>query len=455
MPRVNPTPIVEFDGQVLDCNVANLDTAPLVLDDLAVTWGREDYISHATPGVATLSLIDRTGQIAARASGRALIGRRLILRARSGTTEWTWFRGRISDATARPKQSRHSLAHSGDRDWIVELTAAARDADLGQVKTGPETWPTETMIVRANRLADLAAPAEIDEMYFYPGSVDISCWPLNVEGRDLKGLTDEFYMSMGDTYSYHPNTNVIRHIYRRKYVAPLHFYRMADGLVYVAPTAIDYDGQTYPAAVVPGTEATTDDGVALAPNSTVTRVEASWKDRINGGNDWRTVVEVPEGDQNGRRTVTFTSWIDDGIHLDPVVAEVLARGQEEGSIPKHPRVVWDTRPGGGFVSLSTARALVNACETQGHCHVGASMYAEWIGRKPVFAMLGGTIRYQGGGWIVELVLQHHNATDAQTPPTWQAMPTYMQWRTNETNQLAPTVTWWDMRWLTNTTVFQG
>ncbi|QFG13045.1 minor tail protein [Gordonia phage Schiebs] len=455
MVMFNPRPVVYLDGGRVQCATAQLDTAPLALDGIVVDWGRDDYISHATPATAQLALIDRTGTLANRANTRALIGRPLVLEwedPANTSTRWRWFAGRVTSAVAKPHRTGSTLAHSAGRDWVVSITAAAKDADLGQVMTLPEVWPTQTMLDRAVKLRALAAPAQIAEFYFYPGSTGVSCWPLDVKGRDLKSLVDEFYMSMGDTYSYHPNTNVVRHIYRRKYVAPLRLQRLvSDDLVHVTAPAIAYDGQTYPAASIPGDQATTEDGIELAPNSTVTRVEASWKDRPSGGNDWTSVATAPEGDQNGRRTVTFTSWIDDGLYLDPVLAEVLARGQEEGSVPKHPPIRWDTRPAGGFKSVDEARALVNAAETQGLLTVTGSMFAEWIGRRPVYAILGGTIEYRGG-WIVTVTVQWHQPTDAQTPITWPNLDTGLTWRTADYRQLAPDVSWWDMRWLTNGTV---
>src|SRR5690606_4042039 len=132
------------------------------------------------------------------------------------------------------------------------------------------------------------------------------------------------------------HTNVVRHLYRRSY--PMHIYLviMPDGLIYVQAANITYDGISYKGTGLAGCETTTDDGIQLAPNSVVTRVQATWKDAPNGLNDVTTVVQTPEGDSNGRRTVQLTTWIDNGIHVDPMVAEVLARGQYEGALPKHP-----------------------------------------------------------------------------------------------------------------------
>ncbi|MBF6483839.1 hypothetical protein IU431_06665 [Nocardia otitidiscaviarum] len=444
----NPVPYLVFDGERVECDADLIGTAPLALAGIKVDWGRDDYISHARPGTAQLSILDRTGTWAAKVSAKQVIGRTFELWwEHSGGASQRWFAGRVTGAVARPA----NLDSSGG--WVVALTAAARDADLGNVIMAPGTWPTETMIVRANRIADAAVPAGIDEFYFYPGSVDIQCWPLDVKGRDLHALCDEFYMSMGDTYSYHPHTNVIRHLYRRSYDALIYLVQMPDGLVYVQAGNTVYDSQTYKGTGLPGCETYTDDGIELAPNSVVTRVQVGWKDAPGGLQDVTTVAQTPEGDSNGRRTVQITSWIDNGIHIDPMVAEVLARGTYEGALPKHPPVTWDTRRTGGFHSQAEAEVFTLAAETQGVVYISSSIYSAWLPNIiPICAIIGGTIEYDGG-WIITTTLQYVWKTNTTALVVWNQLATSLQWRTGATGQLSPSVSWNDFRYLTHPLVY--
>ncbi|MBF6085301.1 hypothetical protein IU485_28430 [Nocardia cyriacigeorgica] len=433
----DPAPVIVFDGERVQCDADMIGTAPLALAGLKVDWGRDDYISHARPGTAQLAILDRTGTWSDKVTAKRVIGRPIELWWELGSASQRWFAGRVTGAVARP------ATKDGTGGWIIAITAAAKDADLGNIVMAPGTWPTETMIVRANRIADAAVPADIDEFYFYPGSVDIQCWPLDVNGRDLHSLCNEFYMSMGDTYSYHPHTNVVRHLYRRSY--PMHIYLviMPDGLIYVQAANITYDGISYKGTGLAGCQTNTDDGIQLAPNSVVTRVQATWKDAPNGLQDVTTVVQTPEGDSNGRRTVQLTTWIDNGIHVDPMVAEVLARGQYEGALPKHPAVTWDTRRTGGFRTETEARVFTLAAETQGAVYVSASIYTGWLPSIwPVFAIIGGTIEYDGG-WIITCTLQYIWKTNPTDPVTWDALDPAMTW-----DQLAPSVSWNDFAYLT-------
>ncbi|MCQ4120402.1 hypothetical protein [Rhodococcus tibetensis] len=442
---VNPRPYVMFDGARVACSADQADSQPLSLDGVVIEWGRDDYISHARPATATLSFYDRTGNWPARIKGRAAIGRRLSLHAEDPNdvaTNWCCFAGRVTDAQAEPATGTRAGG------WIVTVTAAGKDADLGNIMLPPETWPTETMIVRANRIADAAqVVADIDEFYFYPGSVNISCWPLDVKGRSLADLNAEFYMSMGDTFSYNPQQNVVRHLYRRSYSMAI-WAVVRGGRIYIQASDIVYDSVTYPGIGILGCEAGAGGPLQLSPQGVVTRVEASWKDRPNGGGDWVSVLSAADDNQNGRRTVTFTSWIDDGVHIDPVLTEVLARGQVEGSLPQHPPAIIDTARDGGFPSIKVAQVLTLGAETQGVVYINGSAFSAWLETvPPVFAIIGGTIEHTGGHWRVTTKLQAVNDTSATTPPIWDSMHTGITWAAPPPAwAFDGSVSWFDTRW---------
>lgn len=438
----NPRAYVMLDGARVECNADLADSQALALDGVVVEWGRDDYISHARPATATLTFYDRTGNWPARIKGRAAIGRRLSLHAEDRdnvATNWCWFAGRVTDANAEPAPDK--------RGWLVTVTAAGKDADLGNIIMPPVTWPNESMIVRANRIADAAqVVADIDEFYFYPGSVNILCWPLDVKGRSLADLNAEFYMSMGDTFSYNPQQNVVRHLYRRSYAIAI-WPVVRNARIFLQAGDTVYDDQTYDGVGILGCETGAGGPLQLSPQGVVTRVEVSWKDRPNGGNDWTSVLSASDDNQNGRRTVTFTSWIDDGIHIDPVMTEVLARGQVEGSLPQHPPAIIDTGRDGGFASIDVAKVLTLGAETQGVVYVNGSKFAAWLETVPLYCIIGGTVEHVDGKWRVTAKLQAVNDTSAVTPPVWDSMHQSITWHAPAPSwAFDDSVSWFDTRW---------
>ncbi|WP_069163158.1 hypothetical protein [Nocardia altamirensis] len=440
----NPTPYLLIDGERVECAATHADTAPLALDGITVDWGRSEYLSHARPATAQLSILDRTGTWAEKFATTTVIGRRIELWwEHPEAASLRWFAGRITAATATP---------SGPHGWVLAITAAARDADLGNVvMTTPGTWPTESMITRANRIAQAATPAEIDAFYIYPGVTEHPCSPLDVGDRDLHGLVDEMYMSAGDTYSYQPHTNVIRHLYRRNHDVAAYLVQMPDGLIYVQAGDIAYDGQTHKGTGLAGHHTSTDDGIQLAPNSVINRVQVNWKD-TDGGD--RTTFAVPaDGDTHGRRTLQFDSWFDNDAHIEPLVTEVLNRAQYEGARPPHPPITWDTRRTSGFHTRTEAETFTLAAETQAVTYVSSSLYTAWLPQLwPVFAIIGGTITYDHG-WIITTTLQHVWKTNPTPQVTWADLDKNLPWATGSPRQLSDAVSWNDLRYLTHSGVY--
>lgn len=451
----DPVPYVLIDGQRVPCSVGLAGQTALVLDDVAVDWGRDDYISHAKPATAQLTLYDRTGQWAARARDKRTIGTKIELWWELGEVTFRWFAGRITEANAKPGNVDKV---SGNRGWLIELTAADKTADLGNILIPkPTLWPRESMIVRANKIKALANQvAEISEFYFYPGSVNLMCSPIDVGGRSLQSVNDEFYMSMGDTYGFHPDTNVVRHLFRRAHGFAVYLAQGPDGLIYVQASNISYDGITYYGTSIPGCETSAAEAtMGLAANGAVTRVEASWKDYPNGGGDWTTVAQQAGSEtSSGRRTVTFPTWLDDGVNVDPVVLQVHARGQWEGAIPRHPPIRWSLKEKGGWLTAEYARVFTRCGETQALTYISGSIYSMWLGEQfPVVAIIGGRVQYTDGGWIVTPKFQHAFKTDTYTMVTWATLDKGLTWQSGPWRSLSTSVSWHDLRFLTMPTIY--
>ena len=458
MPGVQPWPVVLFDGVWQSCLVIDLFTDPVVLDGLEIDWGRDEYMNHTGVGTLVLSWIDRTGQLAARMREKRMLGSQILVQWADGLgTGATMFQGRITGAAAEPDVPDPWATDPEARCWRVTVHAADKTADLGNIIQPASTWPRETMQARAAALNGASFIAGIQAFYFYPGHTDSVAWALDVKGRDNLSLLRDFYYSMGDTFTYLPAENVCRYLYRRAYHVWANLVQYDDGLIRMTANDQLVDGQrTYRGVGIQGCDVTSDDEAAVPINSAVTRVEASWKDTQNNDTDVVTTVYADEQSEldRGRRTLTFTSWLGDGLRLDPVVLEVLNRGRFEGSQPKHPNITRDTRRTNGFYSRGEARALLAGGETNAVLYVSGSQYAMWLFQVPFYAVIGGKIRWEHPGWIIDLNVQFHLATNTITPVRWNQMTNSLAWYEPPTvGAIVDSMTWFDAAFLQTGNVY--
>ena len=454
---VQPWPVVIFDGVSQKCLVIDLYTDPVVLDGLEVNWGRSEYLSHAGVGTLNVSWIDRTGALAARMRNQTLIGKPIAVQYADGTG-WgaTFFQGRITGCAAQPGVPDPYATDPEAKCWRVTMQASDKTSDLANIIQPPGTWPQETMQARAVALRGASFIAGISEFYFYPGHTSSVCWALDVKGKDNLSLLRDMYYSMGDTFAYLPDENVCRYLHRRAYDVWANWVQSSDGIIRMTANDHTFDGQTYRGVGVQACDVTSDEDATIPIQSAVTRVEASWKDTVNGGADVVTVVYADEQSEldRGRRTLTFTSWLGDGLQLDPVVLEVLNRGRYEGSQPKHPNITRDTRRTNGFYNKGEARAMLKGGETQGVEYLSGSLYSQWMFVAPFYGVLGGTIRYEHPGWVIEQNLQFMLATNTITPITWTQVTATLKWTQPPTfGSLADSMTWWDAAFLQTGNVY--
>ena len=312
------------------------------------------------------------------------------------------------------------------------------------------------MQARAVALRGASFIAGISEFYFFPNHVNSIAYALDVKGKDNLGLLRDFYYSMGDTFAYLPEENVCRYLHRRAYDVWANWVQSADGIVRMTANDHTFDTRTYRGVGIQGCDVTAEDAAGLPINSAVTRVEASWKDTRNNNTDVVTTVYADEQSEldRGRRTLTFTSWLGDGVNLDPVVLEVLNRGRFEGSQPKHPNITRDTRRTNGFYNKGEAKALLMGGETQGVVYISGSRYAMWMFQVPFYAVIGGKIRYEHPGWVIDMNLQFHLATNTITPIRWNQVTASLKWTQPPTfGSLADSMTWFDAAFLQTGNVY--
>lgn len=448
---IRVTPTVTIDGIPVACTADRVDLEPVAVRELAVTWGRTEYHDSDTePASLTLYLMDSTGEWSRRIRQSQAIGRRV-------SVSWTgtpttpggitvgpvvMFRGRIQHAEATPHGTR---ADDGRRRWLVTLTCADRTADMGNATAGPEPWPAESMLSRAVKIRDLgtAAGTGIQDVFFWPGYVNSATWPLDVKGKTALELMGEFYRSMGnDSWAYDPDGNAVRQAIRLSQPYTVHLGAFDDdlGAVLPVPDDITVDGVVYPGVSLGGCELTGTPSVTADPATDINRLECSWKDHATEFNDVTTVHEnVDPGDS--RRVMAWTTWLNDGIAVDPTLANVWERVREEGRRPRHPDI--STPPAHEFVTGRMARWLLQTWENTRPAYIAGSLAYEWLmggipGYAPVVAPIGGTTRYDpAAGWSTTMHVHWiHNQTPPTAPATWSSL---IQTRTTYSTPSAP---WW-------------
>lgn len=445
---VEVRPTVHLGGKKIACHADDLDTAPVAIRGFDITWGRDDYMAADTsPASTMLTLLDTTGEWAGRIRESTAIGVTVEIKWTGTNTDGTtigpvtMFRGRVAKAKARP---HHSHATDGRLAWLVELTCTDRTADFGNARPGPQPWPQETMIMRANRVRDLgiAGGSAIEQVYFWPGYVDSKCAELDVKGKSALTLMAEMFASMGnDSYAYDPDENVIRQSIRLSQPMTNYIATFDDSQGAVIPVASDItvDGKVYPGIGLGGCELRGTPEITAEPATDINRLECTWKDHSTG-EDWTTTKEnVYAGD--ARRVLAWHSWFDDGVVIDPTLDNVWARAREEGRRPRHPEIT--AKPGFVFISERMARWLLMAWENTRPAFIAGNLAYHWLMADspdygPVVAPIGGQTSFDAlKGWAMELRVHWiHN----QTPPTTSATWAKLQQIKTTTSQ--PNYPWW-------------
>lgn len=447
---IKVTPTITIGGRVVACHTAALEREPVAIRGLEVSWGRSSYHdSRAEPSSMTVHIADATGEWARRIREGTAIGMKI---------EGTWlgtpttstakivgpvkfFRGRIAAATAEPMDRRTS---EGAEWWEITLTCADRTADLGNALAGGE-WPRETMLARAVRIRDLglAGGSEIEQVYFDPDHVPATCAPLDTRRASALDLMGDLYRSMGaDAWGYDPDENVVRQAIRLSQPLSVHLGSFDDdlGAVYPVVSDIIFDKKTYPGVSLGGCELGGVPKVAADPAAAINRVECTWHDwSTDHGQMITTRDAVSYGD--ARRVMSWESWLDDGIYIDPSVERVWSRVREEGARPRHPDL--RTRPTFKFATGRLARWLLQTWENTRPAYIAGSMAYQWlmgdiVGYAPIVAPIGGVTRFDPErGWSVELHVHWiHNETPPPSAATWTSL------QQHRVSYSSPSVPWW-------------
>lgn len=435
---IKVTPEILIDGRPVACTIDAVDSEPTAIRGIEIQWGRADYHdADGEPASATLSITCITGVWAERVRTGRAIGLPVVIQWSGIPTTpggikvgpVLMFSGRISSAKAHPLDLE---APTGERRWEIEITAADRTADGGNALAGPVQWPAEKMLDRAIKVRDLftVAGADIDNVFFFPGYVDAPCAPLDVSDKSALDLMGDLYRSIGnDSWAYDPEGNAVRQVIRLSQPMSVHLGSFDDqiGAVTPVPSDIAVDDVTYPGIGLSGCRLTGDVELAADPSTSINRIECSWKDWSTGHKDTKTVREnIRPGD--GRRVLSFESWFDNGLTIDPTLDNVWERVREEGARPRHPEIT--TLPTFDFPTESRARWLLQCWENTRPAFIAGDLAYDWlIGEEeapayaPIVAPIGGTTTFDPlKGWAVTMTVHWiHNQSPPDTPATWSSL----------------------------------
>lgn len=421
---VAPRPRLILNGQTLACGLDESEDVPVVLDGLAVNWGRDDIWDEPATTTATVTLLDRAGIWAAKIAAAEAVGAPLALFADATGFTHLVFQGSVSEVRARPR-SRTTLSGA----WIVTLTVSDPTGPLGDQQTAvawPGEWPHERLVDRAVRAKAIAA---IGDLYFNPERVNSRVAPWDPDGS-VRDLINHLYSTTASSWTYVPHESCVRSVDR---IRPTNTLRLARrpatgtsrylATITTPPGPYDPGSSSTPppsaslgACVVTGTA----EDMTQTKTQAITRVVMKWHNWANAnGDEIHTYAADTTAPFEGGGELVHESWLSDGLDVDPIVQDTLNRARDEGRRPLHPPIVYDTDlTGGGFPDADTARRCLTPAETNGIVTVPGSPFADWLGYPPTFRPSGGRIEYRRGRWITRFTLQWLETYDTSWSPRW-------------------------------------
>ena len=470
----NPQPLILF-GQTALCDPV---TDPLGVDKFSATsatlvgeavieWGRGDHWTQPEPASIRFSFWDpgdtaagsqqTTWPIKIATQNAVGIGVRVsidlptghgIAEAVGGT--YVIFQGFTTKVEA---ERRRVLTVDGWRwGWLVTVVAADRTSSLGNVPFTFEDWPAQRMIDRAIELRNRAAGIGIRQFYFDADHVNGTVGPLEV--RDWNGLdvAQNLYASFGHQWTYHPNRNVVIRIPEHRFPDSPRLTEVAGRRVIpTMPDLTDWTGTEdaidrapHVGTYVDGCRVEGEVKLSSDQLSYITQAEVKWKNRHD---NYRTIITRTTKlfATAPYRTLTFESWFDDGITVDPILNRAAEKAFYQESGPHHPAITYRTKPFGGFENVRQAIWFLTPAERRGYAFLAGSPWiADLGGVPPIVTPAGGTIVYSGGEWTVTAKLLRGHRTSVGSGLKWNTNDASISWADNGQRSYAEAVTWADL-----------
>jgi hypothetical protein len=177
--------------------------------------------------------------------------------------------------------------------------------------------------------------------------------------------------------------------------------------------------------------------------SNVTRTEAKWNNRHDNNRSILTYM-VKMLAVAPFRTLSFESWFDDGLDLDPVLERTSNKAFYQQSGPHHPAVTYRTAPFGGFPDAKRAVWFLTPSERRGYAFLSGSPWIADIGGvPPIVTPCGGRIAYRDGEWTVTTRLLRGHRTSIGQGLSWSKVDAGMSWDGKTGRRFAAAVTWGD------------
>jgi hypothetical protein len=446
---LDPVPIVAIAGvDVASGTGGGTPTGLVVLAGLEVTWGRDDVLSQPDPATARLELFDATRTWA---TDRPLNGLLVTIRwsgaapPAAGNGSTVFYRGRISDVQVIPR----TLA--GVRGSLIRLTLASILTDLAnQIPT--DAWPEETLGARGGRVAAAAAatlPGGLTTRSFW--------WTPNVapvavtEQSSLYDHLLSLYDSSGaDRFTYWPPDERAVHLPRRDYfssrgLAGLWWNLPGDGTdragkgVYARSYAVTPSGAVYgglPLVIDSyALEYDPNDGLRRPPSARITRAEVNHPDAGNGYAKRTVTAAIPGVDESvsGVRTARLDSIVAWNSYADVAASDLAAFVQKEASKWQLAPLRWSVKKSGGFDTATQLALLLYGGESSSIFFLQRS-WLPGYGIRPIFGVMGMTITYRDGGWVLDMTLAPITTTLKQHAITWEEI---------DDGTTGREVQWWD------------
>lgn len=417
---VNPTPAIWLDGALLKCAAAtdpvtgapvfDADDATLI-DTLAIRWGRADVWTQPEPAVVTFALWEAQstwlGKIIAQTALRRAV---LVSFARGAGGDRTIFQGFTTnvDVVAESRRTPRGMTPG----WRVQIQASDRAGFIGQESWGPQTLPEESMQSRAVRIRNQAASTGIRQFYFEDRFRAGIVQPRDVTDETVLDTMAGMYQSFADQWCYNPARNTINRIPGGSNWAP-YYLRLGvsdtDTAVRLYPPVwgdptgkedpIDEAG--YPTAYIGACDVAGPIALSASMIQDITHITCHWFDKPNG-KDWSTTLVVR--DQTPRARLEFDSWYNDGVYVDPILADVMNTVTKDGARPTHPEIVWDCARAGDVPDWLTFESLSLPCQTVRMVTLAGSPFTAGLGLPPVWHPCGGEVAYVRGRWRFTLNL---------------------------------------------------
>lgn len=467
---------VTTDGTTV---VAGNATA-VMLEDLSIDWGRSDVWSQPSPSVLTCTIwqsdrFQEANPTAAtnylyRAGNGTLVGDRLVAffdtdsgvpsvrNANGFAVPWRFFEGRISNADF--KRLRVRTTNGLEDGWAIRIQGSDQVSAVAQCTPPLDLPANQTMIQRADVLASRASGANIREIYFEAAYTAGRVKAVETKGRSLLDLVNDMYASFAHQYAYNPHRNVIIRIpaaYNHGSYS-LRFGRRAPGdtVRLYAPRQVDNTGRQdpadsdpYPSAYVGACDVQGDVMLSVDASQRIRTILCKWFVAANNADH---VTEVQAQTTTSPNTLQFESWYNDGVQVDPIMADVKRKILAEGSRPFHPRIVWDTARSGDVPDWETFMSLTLPMQSVRLLVLAGSPFAAALDVAPVWYPAGGTITLRRGKWLFSVDLAPAPMTLAGSPITFTGLSGNATGSTVTLGQLDTSISSHDLRYISDPNV---